>query len=735
MPFVRFGRFAFDPAAGELWKDRRRVRLPEQPRLILVLLMQRGGELVTREELRQSLWPADTFVDYEHGLNVAIKRLRDALGDSAEQPRFIETVPRRGYRFIGAIDPAPDVPATAPPEPAAPFWTRSRALGVTAILIAVGGAVAVLMQPRSIPAAAGEHPQPPPTRLTQVTFDGGLTIQPALSPDGRVLVYASDRAGAGDLDIWSQRDGDPPIRLSADPVDEREPSFSPDGSRIVFRSERDGGGIYVMPAYSGGHPRRLAAGGHNPRFSPDGRFVAYWTGGPDTDHCHDLTGMNRVFIVPAEGGAPRQIVPQFLATCWPVWAPDSRHLLVTVQTAPDAPLAWFVAPIDGGPPVDTGSSLEQRYQFAHLPRQEVWLGTRIIFSVWRLSPRNLWATRIDPSTWQVSDVAEQLTIATEEQTWASASRTGKLAYSARAHKLPLWSLPLDAERGSVRGGPERLTDGLEYDRYPTISSDGTSICFARAGPKGQAVLVRNAHTGRERVLVAADEGVGLPVISPDGTRVAYDYYGDSATVEVIPTNGGASERVVSGCRCAVSGWSHDNRRLLYGHDNGQRGVALRDVDLQTGRVRVVASAPDHMLSDASYSSDDRWVLFLDILGDGSRVVIAPSEGDVRNGTASWIPITTADAWHDSPTWSPDGSLVYFISERDGFRCIWARRIDPRSRRPIQEPFAIHHAHGASVSLRNALAVNLNLAVARDRLVFNAGVDTGNIWSLQLDAAR
>src|ERR671912_719036 len=106
---VRFGVFELDLNTGELRKAGARINLPEQPFQVLEALLDRPGELVTREELRQRLWPSDTFVDYEHGLNAVVNRLRDTLGDSADRPRFIETVPRRGYRFIAPVEgPDPD---------------------------------------------------------------------------------------------------------------------------------------------------------------------------------------------------------------------------------------------------------------------------------------------------------------------------------------------------------------------------------------------------------------------------------------------------------------------------------------------------------------------------------------------------------------------------------------------------------------------------------------------------
>src|ERR1700683_1918300 len=101
---VRFGVFEVDLAAGELRKSGRRIRLQEQPFQILALLLERPGEVVTREEVRQKLWPADTFVDFDHSLNTIINKIRDALGDSAANPRFVETLAKRGYRFLVPVE-------------------------------------------------------------------------------------------------------------------------------------------------------------------------------------------------------------------------------------------------------------------------------------------------------------------------------------------------------------------------------------------------------------------------------------------------------------------------------------------------------------------------------------------------------------------------------------------------------------------------------------------------------
>jgi DNA-binding winged helix-turn-helix (wHTH) protein/TolB-like protein len=147
---MRFGRFELDRTAGELYRDGRRVRLQEHPRQVLVALLERPGELVTREELRERLWKSDTFVDFEHGLNTAVKKARQALGDSADSPKFIETLARRGYRFIADVQPTDTAAAavSGPPPVVLPvlaareaFWITRRTIWAGTLLLIIAGAV------------------------------------------------------------------------------------------------------------------------------------------------------------------------------------------------------------------------------------------------------------------------------------------------------------------------------------------------------------------------------------------------------------------------------------------------------------------------------------------------------------------------------------------------------------------------------------------------------------------
>jgi DNA-binding winged helix-turn-helix (wHTH) protein len=131
---ARFGTYELDPRAGELRKAGVKVRLQEQPLQILTLLLERPGEIVTRQEIRSKLWPDGIFVDFDHGLNAAVKRLREALGDSAENPRFVETIPRRGYRFLAPVH-TPGADTIAPVAPPVPARRRNWVRGAVGVLL------------------------------------------------------------------------------------------------------------------------------------------------------------------------------------------------------------------------------------------------------------------------------------------------------------------------------------------------------------------------------------------------------------------------------------------------------------------------------------------------------------------------------------------------------------------------------------------------------------------------
>lgn len=199
----RFGPFVFDPRSGDLRGGGIVCRLSDQPLALLIALVEQPGRLVTREELRQRLWPDGTFVDYEHGLNSAVSRLREALGDSAGTPRFVETIPRRGYRLRVPVDAdggeiasaTSQEPAARPALEDAPATERARVMSSRRSRgIWVAGAAALLTGALAwlvVGTRAGTPSGSPPIRLLTVTsLPGSEGGPPSLSPDGNFVAFA-----------------------------------------------------------------------------------------------------------------------------------------------------------------------------------------------------------------------------------------------------------------------------------------------------------------------------------------------------------------------------------------------------------------------------------------------------------------------------------------------------------------------------------------------------------------
>lgn len=176
---VRFGPFVLDRQTGELWKHGVKIKLQGRPFQVLVALLERPGETVSRENLQQRLWSGDTFVDFESGLNTAANRLRLTLGDSAENPRYVETLARSGYRFVAQVEEVTAEPVcTLPPESRAHWKWIAAALALALVTVTL--------------ALWWSMPRPAPApRFQQLTFRGGLIAGARFAPDGQTILYSA----------------------------------------------------------------------------------------------------------------------------------------------------------------------------------------------------------------------------------------------------------------------------------------------------------------------------------------------------------------------------------------------------------------------------------------------------------------------------------------------------------------------------------------------------------------
>jgi len=265
---IRFSTFEVNLHTGELRQRGQKVKLQEQPLQILAALLERPGEMVTREELRNKLWPADTFVDFDHSLNAAIKRLRDALGESADAPVFIETLARRGYRFIAPVNGSSVLSgielAPAPGRSKSFFLTHRIAIAcLSPIVIAVLVWAAWRLSVRRTEVIE--------RRLTSNSSEKSVSSA-AISPDGKYLAYADNSA----IYLKQIRTGEAhPVPLPPNFV-ARVDDWFPDGSHLlVSRQERPGRASLWSISMFGGSPRLLADDASGGSVSPDGSRIAF----------------------------------------------------------------------------------------------------------------------------------------------------------------------------------------------------------------------------------------------------------------------------------------------------------------------------------------------------------------------------------------------------------------------------------------------------------------------------
>jgi DNA-binding winged helix-turn-helix (wHTH) protein len=271
---IHFGVYELDRDAMELRKHGVPIRLQDQPLRVLTILSERPGEIVTREELQDQIWGKDTFVDFDQSLNKAVNRIREVLNDNAATPRYIETVPRRGYRFVapvtGDVSTEPHSADLGLEKPRR-HLSRSSKLAVLAIagLAVVLGIAAVLWWRKP------QQPILPKTR--RVTSAASWLGGPSLSRDGKLLAYAAAVEGeVPHIRLQQTASGEAiPVTMGAE--GEVAPDFSPDGTHIAYWSR--GGGVYLAPAL-GGEPKLVAKTAEGrPHFSPEGESIVF-AGGP-----------------------------------------------------------------------------------------------------------------------------------------------------------------------------------------------------------------------------------------------------------------------------------------------------------------------------------------------------------------------------------------------------------------------------------------------------------------------
>lgn len=644
-------------------------------------------------------------------------------GSSAAAPALAAVAP------VDSTALSTGLSAAASPSPRRALWTWWA--GGAAVAIAAGiGALALR------PAKAPEAPTAP-MALKRITSDGGLSSWPALSPDGKLVAYSSDRGEEDHVHIWLQQiGGGAPIRLTSGAADDTEASFSPDGTKVVYHSDREGGGVYVVPAL-GGEARLVAANGRGPRFSPDGSQILYWEGGD----------MGRIAVVDSGGGAPRPLQGKFHSARYPVWSPDGKWVLASAYHLLPAPgdHDWWAIPTHGGEPVKTGvlPALAQQNLRATstigVLAPAAWLPDgRALFAARSNDAVSIWAIALDPETPRAAGPARPITEGTQDgYPSAAADERGltRLAYASLTRKINLWKLTLDQRTGAATGTPERITRSGNDATQVSMSADGKRIAYLwdRDGGK-PTVWVRDMESGRQIEVPgpsSKDSAQWVPSITPDGAAVAWSVYEKGRITETYLTRikgetPGPPELLCRPCG-SVSGWSPGGQTAFYSDTE----TVLHGLDLASRKDYELLRRPGGSVWGARPSPDNRWLVFNVTTGvSESRLYAAPfdAERPRLSPIEEWIPLTDGAHWDDKPRWSADGRAIYFLSSRDGFRCVWRQALDPATRQPKGAAAAVAHFHGARLSMMNVSMGPLSIAAGPNSLVVSLAELTGEIWT-------
>jgi Tol biopolymer transport system component/DNA-binding winged helix-turn-helix (wHTH) protein len=587
---VRFGPYEADLHTHELWKHGIRIKLSGQPFQILKVLLTNPGKLITRDELRTQLWPEDTFVDFNHGLNAAVNKLRDALTDSADDPKYIETLPRRGYRFIGQVEPVegaapaevrepvsppvviaesqlvPDVPVevvATPITPDAEFVpprrSRKQWLRPAIIALAAFAFLAVALIIIAVATHFREIVQTMAPKADTLVAGQDSVVDPAFSPDGNRIAFIRRGRTPATTGLFMKDVGaDNVTQLTRTPGD-CCPSWSPDGTSIVFA--RRGGNdqqmkVYLIPTTPGAPERILDLGDVVMRsgevsWSADGRHIAF----SGLSH----TGSGSIYVMSPDDLEVSQLTdtPGSAEDWGPAFSPDGSKLAF-VRRSGEGPEQLMISTANGqnervlagdagrvaGPPAWTSD------------------GQSIVFASSREGNPSLRKVSVDNGA--VSSVA-----AAGENAWhPTTSRRGyRLAFQQIISGSSIIGLNLDKAGSSE--GQAVVTSSKGRNEGPQLSPDGQKMVFMSDRSGTMEIWLSNAD-GTSPLQLTALGSAGTPRWSPDGKLVAFDCTaGGRAAIYVVPTAGGEARVLFrDDNNSMVPSFSRDGKWVYFGSDRG-----------------------------------------------------------------------------------------------------------------------------------------------------------------------
>jgi Tol biopolymer transport system component/DNA-binding winged helix-turn-helix (wHTH) protein len=570
---VRFGDdLELDPAAYELRRSGRPLKLERIPFEILKLLIERRPHLVSREDIIAQIWGKDVFLDTDTSINSAVRKIRQVLKDDPENPAFIQTVTGKGYRFIAAVnvagDPSPAAATLVPPapaaqtrpsslinQPAAASTTAARPRWLVWILIGAVVVVAALIaawQFRPAPAPAMSLPIP-------LTTYRGSQNSPSFSPDGNQVAFQWDGVKEDNFDIYVKSLGvdSAPLRLTTNPAPDRWPSWSPDGATIAFlRSVApDKIDLMLIPALGGPErklaelPIRLGAIGLRIAWTPDGKWLFLPAGVGDS---------SPLFRVSVETGESSQITTPATGfeDLFPSISPDGKTLLFARIPQMYNLGDLYIVPLDANAkPLEAARRIGEGDKADGLGIA-VWLpGSKEILARSFIGAVRLPADGSAPPT--------QIPWPGSNPNWLDASRRGnRLAFAVPSGDANIYRIDLTAKVPT----PEPIVASTARDVFPQYSTDGKRLAFYSYRTGLGQVYVSDSEGNLPRQLTFVTSGqAATPHWSPDGKMLAVDSNTTGLSqVYLINPDGGKMTQLTSGPYANFAAvWSRDGKWIYF----------------------------------------------------------------------------------------------------------------------------------------------------------------------------
>ena len=632
---------------------------------VLRYLVEHRGRTVEKQELFDRIW-RDQFVS-DNALTRIIKEIRQTIGDEASAPRYIETVPKRGYRFIAEVEetvipeetPADETEAAALlPDDSPPKSSvkPKRSVYIAAALLTV----AVLLLGGWLYKDRFHGAPPSVARTGQLTRGSSLDNFPAVSPDGNLLAYSSDQSGSFEIYVKSLASEAREIQITADASQNFQPAWSPDGTRLAFHS-KGRGGIWIVPS-SGGMARQLTTFGTAPAWSPDGKQIAFQSGPLTSINAYSRTLPPSVlWTVAADGGEPVQITRQgnpLGGHGSPTWSPDGERIAFNVEDFQSFAI-WSVRLRDGKLQEITTNGFDPVYA----PD-----GNRLFY----VSFNGLWQLPISPDTDLPAGDATQLADdgPAQMRNLKISGDGKKIVYGMLQSKSSIASVAVDRTSGEAAGEPVTvLQNSAPRNTFPAFSPDGKRIAHVlwQAGSIG-ALWLTDAD-GRNSAELTPNAGV--PSWFPDGERIAFMANRDGAmkvwsinisTGRVVPVYTFQSE--VDFMKLAP-----DGKQIAF-NSKADGKINVWTANLESGEQKQI-TFHDEFAGFPIWSPDGKMFAVQLKRGDDTHVGLVPAAG----GEILQLTDERGQSWIHS--FSPDGERIAYAGQRGDIWNVYT--VSPKTR--------------------------------------------------------